>query len=65
VTGTFSGVQSLIPLIERFGDHQGGYQPSPLFGAPSREEWSGLRLIHAAHHVSFLVPKVAEPWEPS
>ncbi len=47
----------LIELIERFRDHSGEYQPSPLFGQLTREEWTQLHLIHCAHHLSFLVPR--------
>lgn len=29
--------------------------PHPLFGAMTKQQWTDLALIHAAHHLSFLV----------
>ena len=49
-------VASLVELIERFRNHKGPCRPSPLFGNLSHQQWSQLHLIHAAHHLSFLVP---------
>ncbi|QDT39902.1 DUF1569 domain-containing protein [Stratiformator vulcanicus] len=34
--------------------------PSPLAGELSVEEWKRLHCIHAAHHLSFLVPEEQE-----
>ena len=31
--------------------------PHPFFGAISKQQWNDLVLIHAAHHLSFLVPR--------
>jgi hypothetical protein len=31
--------------------------PHPFFGALSKQQWNELALIHAAHHLSFLIPK--------
>jgi hypothetical protein len=31
--------------------------PHPFFGALNKQQWNELVLIHAAHHLSFLVPK--------
>ena len=31
--------------------------PHPFFGAITRQQWNDLALIHAAHHLSFLVPR--------
>lgn len=41
----------------RFQAHTGPVHPSPLFGAMDRETLTRLHVIHAAHHLSFLVPK--------
>lgn len=41
----------------RFQAHTGGYDPSPLFGQMTRDEWLRLNLAHCAHHLSFLVPR--------
>ena len=32
--------------------------PHPFFGALTKQQWNDLALIHAAHHLSFLTPKV-------
>ena len=31
--------------------------PHPFFGALTKQQWNDLALIHAAHHLSFLIPK--------
>ena len=33
--------------------------PSPLFGRMTPEQWREIHLIHASHHLSFLVPRPA------
>lgn len=33
--------------------------PHPFFGALSKQQWHDLALIHAAHHLSFLIPKAS------
>jgi hypothetical protein len=48
--------RELIELIQRFRDHDGDLQPSPLFGKLNRRQWTDLHLIHCAHHLSFLAP---------
>jgi hypothetical protein len=53
-------VDELLALIDRFRDHPGDYHPSPLFGHLTRQQWTELHLIHAAHHLSFLTPEGAE-----
>lgn len=35
-----------------------GVHPSPLFGPMTKDEATRLQLVHAAHHLSFLVPKL-------
>ncbi len=30
----------------------------PFFGSISKEQWNDLVLVHAAHHLSFLVPNI-------
>jgi hypothetical protein len=44
--------------VERFQKHAGPLHPSPLFGTMSKDEGTKLQLIHCAHHLSFLVPKM-------
>jgi hypothetical protein len=43
--------------VARWVNHTGPYIPSPLFGDQSKERFLALHLVHAAHHLSFLVPK--------
>jgi hypothetical protein len=43
-------------LLQQVQHHTGEFQPSPFFGRLSPEQWRQLHLIHAAHHLSFLVP---------
>ncbi len=43
--------------VRRFRDHPGPFHPSPVFGAMARDEWLRLNAAHAAHHLSFLVPR--------
>ncbi len=31
--------------------------PHPFFGALTKQQWNDLALIHAAHHLSFLIPR--------
>ncbi|MBI4718163.1 MAG: DUF1569 domain-containing protein [Planctomycetes bacterium] len=42
--------------IERYLGHRGRLKPHPLFGRMSRAEWDRLHCVHAAHHLSLLVP---------
>ena len=50
-------VARLREAVARFQAHTGDYLPSPLFGRLTREEARSIQLRHAAHHLSFLVPK--------
>jgi hypothetical protein len=50
-------VKKLRSVIERWKAHTGEVYPSPLFGAMTKETALQLQLKHAAHHLSFLVPK--------
>ncbi len=52
-----AAADELAGLVERFRRHEGPLHPSPLFGRLSREQWTELHLIHASHHMSFLVPE--------
>lgn len=49
-------VERLKRAVQRLQESQGPYQPSPLFGDMSRQDLLDLQVIHAAHHLSFLVP---------
>lgn len=50
-------ISQLNELIDRVNRYEGKLFPSPLFGELTRDDWLKLSLIHAAHHLSFLVPK--------
>jgi hypothetical protein len=43
--------------VERWEGHAGPLHPSPLFGAMPKDDWRVGHCVHAAHHLSFLVPK--------
>jgi hypothetical protein len=50
-------VAKLKGAAERFRDHAGPIVPSPFFGPMDKATATRLQLTHAAHHLSFLVPK--------
>lgn len=52
-----AAVAKLRETVERAKAHGGPIHPSPLFGGLTKDEWVRLNLVHAAHHLSFLVPK--------
>jgi len=51
-----AAVAKLKQAVEKFKAADGVY-PSPLFGPMTKDEATRLQLVHAAHHLSFLVPK--------
>jgi hypothetical protein len=51
-----AAVADLKEAIDRFGKHVGEYHPSTLFGRWTREECLKLNLMHAAHHLNYLIP---------
>ena len=42
--------------VEAFLAHAGPYHPHPAFDRIDRESYEDLMLIHASHHLGFLVP---------
>jgi hypothetical protein len=52
-----AAVARLRDAAARFKAHAGEIVPSPLFGPLTKEEATRLQLVHAAHHLSFLVPR--------
>jgi hypothetical protein len=42
-------------IVERYESHRETLYPHPMFGRISRGKFDQLHLIHAAHHLSFLV----------
>jgi hypothetical protein len=54
-----AAVDKFKQLIERLRSHPGEMHPSPFFGAMTPQQWRELHLIHAAHHLGYLLPKSA------
>ncbi|HEY3789727.1 MAG TPA: DUF1569 domain-containing protein [Urbifossiella sp.] len=52
-----AAVNGLKETVERVRTFAGPPLPSPLFGSMHRSTWVRLNCVHAAHHLSFLVPK--------
>ncbi|HEX3149708.1 MAG TPA: DUF1569 domain-containing protein [Gemmataceae bacterium] len=52
-----AAVEKLKASVEKLKAFTGTIVPSPLFGAMTKDEAVGMQLVHAAHHLSFLVPK--------
>jgi hypothetical protein len=52
-----AAVEKLSTTLRRVGAYREPLHPSPLFGKLNRDSHLGLQLVHAAHHLSFLVPK--------
>lgn len=50
-------VDALRTSVERLKAYGGPIVPSPLFGPMTKDEAVRMQLVHAAHHLSFLVPK--------
>lgn len=50
-----AGIQ-LAETIDRINSHSGNWHASPLFGTMDKETVTQLTLVHAAHHLSFLIP---------
>jgi Protein of unknown function (DUF1569) len=45
-------------VIDRLQAQQGELHRSPFFGYLTPQQWRNLHLIHCAHHLGFLAPKV-------
>lgn len=43
--------------VKAFLAHEGPYHPHPAFDRIDRESYEDLMLIHASHHLGFLVPR--------
>jgi hypothetical protein len=50
-------VEHLRRAAKRAVEWTGPVHPSPVFGRVNREDGLKMHLLHAAHHLSFLVPK--------
>jgi hypothetical protein len=49
-------LQLLLATLDRYEAFSEPLKPSPLLGRLSRAQWDRLHRIHAAHHLSFIVP---------
>lgn len=49
-------IDDFLRTISRWRSFDGPVKPHPFLGNLSREQWNQLVLIHAAHHLSFLMP---------
>ncbi len=54
-------VANYTAMVDRFTAFTGPLLPSPLFGTMTREQLTALHSVHAAHHLSFLVPAAQIP----
>ena len=52
-------MEKLRKGVETLKAYTGTIVPSPLFGAMTKDEAVRMQLVHAAHHLSFLVPKTS------
>jgi len=52
-----AAVDQLRSEIASFEAMTGAPHPHPFFGALTKRQWNELALVHAGHHLSFLVPR--------
>ena len=52
-----AAVAKLREAVIRYATFDGERKPSPLFGHMDKETATRVQLLHAAHHLSFLIPK--------
>ncbi len=50
-------ISEAITLLRRLSDAK-MLHPSALFGTLTIDQWKKIHLDHAAHHLSFLLPKI-------
>lgn len=62
--GEWAEDQNAIPQLEaaiaRITDPGAKFNPSPLFGNLTADEWRKVHLWHCQHHLEFLVPAAKE-----
>ncbi len=56
-----AAVAELAEAVHRLAQHRGPVHPSPVTGELTYDEWIQFHCIHAAHHLSFLLPRGGEP----
>ena len=52
-----AGVARFRETVDRVRRFAGTPLPSPFFGPMDRDTWVKLNCVHAAHHLSFLLPR--------
>ena len=52
-----AAVAEFRATVERYDGFAGLLLPSPVFGKLDRDTMTRLQVLHAEHHLSFLVPK--------
>ncbi|MFO0948226.1 MAG: DUF1569 domain-containing protein [Planctomycetota bacterium] len=55
-TDATKSIARLRDAIDEFGKHAGPWPDHPILGRMGRDEWLDFHLIHASHHLSFLIP---------
>ena len=50
-------VAELRATVERWKGFAGHLHPSPALGAATKDRYEAVHRLHAAHHLSFLVPR--------
>jgi hypothetical protein len=50
-------IEKMRRSVNGLKEYTGTIVPSPLFGAMTKDEAVRMQLVHAAHHLSFLIPK--------
>jgi hypothetical protein len=53
-----AAVANLEQTGEKFQAHAGDLHASPFFGYLTRQQWLAMHLVHCAHHLGFLAPRV-------
>jgi hypothetical protein len=52
-----SALKDVGAQLVRVRNNTGAFQEHAFFGTLTNEEWKQFHLIHAAHHLSFLIPR--------
>jgi hypothetical protein len=58
-----AAVRTFNEMLARVRDPGASFHPSPFLGKLTAEQWRQLHLIHAAHHLGFLVPRDSQQGE--
>ena len=49
--------EALRAAVRLYAAHAGPMAPHPVLGGLTRDEWTKLHRLHAAHHLGFLLPE--------